>query len=69
MELTTSVHAAGTNGELLVRAGDREVKALVVVVAVRVVVVADLLAALVVVAGLIDGGVDLGGGVSLLVGG
>lgn len=47
------------------RAGSLEVKALVVVVLVRVVVAADLLAILVVVAGLVHSGVDLGGGVGL----
>ena len=64
--LTTSVNAVPGDGELLPRAGDHEVEAFVVVVAVRVVVAADLLAALVVVAGLVDGCVDLGGGVGLL---
>lgn len=62
---TTSVNAAPENGELLPRAGSLEVKALVVVVFVRVVVAADLLAVLVVVAGLVHGCVDLGGGVGL----
>jgi hypothetical protein len=44
----------------LPRATDAEVKAFVVVVAVRVVAAADLLPALEVVAALVDGGGDLG---------
>ena len=58
--LTTSVDSAGLDRELLPRATDAEVKAFVVVVAVRVVAAADLLPALEVVATLVDGGGDLG---------
>jgi len=57
-ELTTGVQAAGLDGELLIRARDAEVEALVVVVGMRVVV--GLLAALVVLAGLLGGRANLG---------
>ena len=50
------------------RSGDSEVEAFVVVVAVRVVVAADLLVGFEVFAALGDGGGDLGGGVALFVG-
>lgn len=63
--LTTSINATPLNGKLLPRAGRAEIKPFVVVVAVRVVVAADLLAGLVVVAALADGCGDLGGGVAL----
>ena len=59
-ELTTSVDSARLNRELLPRAADTEVKAFVVVVAVRVVAAADLLPALEVVATLVNRGGDLG---------
>ena len=59
-ELTTSVDSTRPDRELLPRAADAEVEAFVVVVAVRVVVAADLLSVLEVVATLVDGGGDLG---------
>ena len=59
-ELTTSVNSTRLDRELLVRTGDAEVKAFVVVVAVRVVVAADLLVGLEVVAALADGRGDFG---------
>lgn len=59
-ELTTSVDSTRPDRELLPRAADAEVEAFVVVVAVRVVVAADLLTVLEVVATLVDGGGDLG---------
>jgi hypothetical protein len=64
-KLTTSVNTTPGDGELLPRSRDSEVKAFVVVVAVRVVVAADLLVGSVVFAALGDGGGDLGGGVAL----
>jgi hypothetical protein len=64
-KLTTSVNPTLNNGELVPRGGDLEVEALVVVVAVRVVVAADLLVCLEVFAALGDGGGDLAGGVAL----
>jgi hypothetical protein len=67
-KLTTSVNTTPGDGELLPRSRDSEVKAFVVVVAVRVVVAADLLVGSVVFAALGDGGGDLGGGVALEVG-
>ena len=67
-ELTTSVNPTPGDGELLPRSGDSEVKAFVVVVAVRVVVAADLLVGFEVFAALGDGGGDLGGGVALFIG-
>ena len=51
---------AAQDWELLIRARIREAKPLVVVVGVGVIVVADRLARLVVVAPLLDGGVDVG---------
>jgi len=57
--LTTSVNPTLGDGELLPRGGDSEVKAFVVVVAVRVVVAADLLVGSQVFAALGDGGGDL----------
>ena len=66
--LTTSVNPTPNNRELLPRPGVPEVEAFVVVVAVRVVVAADLLVVAVVLAALGDGGGDLGGGVALYVG-
>lgn len=58
--LTTSVNSTCLNWEFLPRATDAEVKAFVVVVAVRVVAAADLLVGLQVVAALVDGSGDLG---------
>lgn len=59
-ELTTSVDSTRLDRELLPRAADAEVEAFVVVVAVRVVVAADLLSVFEVVATLVDRGGDLG---------
>jgi hypothetical protein len=64
-KLTTSVNPTSSDGELLPRGGDSEVEAFVVVVAVRVVVAADLLVRFEVFAALGNGGGDLAGGVAL----
>jgi hypothetical protein len=58
--LTTSVNSTRLDREFLPRATDAEVKAFVVVVAMRVVAAADLLVGLQVVAALVDGSGDLG---------
>lgn len=62
---TTGVHSALLDWKLLVRTADREVESFIVVVGMRVVVGADLLIVLIVVAALVDGVGDLGGGVVL----
>lgn len=63
--LAASVYAALLDGELLVRAADGEVEALVVVVRVRVVAGADLLVVFIVVAALVQSVGDFGCGVVL----
>lgn len=60
---TASVDTRLLNRELLVRPTDREIKSLIIVVGVRVVVVTDLFAVVVVVEALVEGVVDLGSGV------
>jgi len=65
VQFTAGVDTTLLDRELLVRTTDREVKAFVVVVGVRVVVRADLIVILVVVAALVQGFGDFGGGVVL----
>lgn len=64
-EILTPSVTTPSKRELLPRAGNTEVKSFEVVVLVRVVVAADLVARLEEVAALVDGGGNLGGGVAL----